>query len=557
MILVVLYYISSSSSTTNTKTITSKDSSPIPDAIRDALSSLKDGKTFVPNYVPPIPADETSLLKTLVDLFIDALEAITVEELFEKFLKKLLPEKANTWKGLFGNNVELNKKFELSARKKLSNVPSYDIQVKVKNANQLVHLGSNNPARLIGKTAAQIQADAVVTGADSMISRVGIRFAAFLGAGPLDAALLAVAAAGQVMDMENVNGLQNWENQTTNAFSDIKVIQDHNFAQDANDAQVNLPMIAGPLDSGSDPDTYANVVKATMVELVVGSATIDNPKYQNDIYNVQIELVKNFVKSTTSNPTSDLRSNFSLQMTTTITNEYCDKLSNAALYYLCTNAGGTFLNGKYCSHPESKCNLTDSEWNDFMNRKATREYNEWRDVPEINGKACTVQPYEVRQACSVGRRDINGSMKYNRYDTTTGRCYNTKDFCDAYGINFNGSTCYQDATQKVFSLIFGNTIVQGVAMVDNTVNRSIILFLETGGPAGKYIAKIYARGKIAIKSIVCAFCTTIDNQFRIVKDLVTGDFDDIGKAIKEGIRQVTDAVKAVISFLNAIFDDIF
>jgi hypothetical protein len=104
-------------------------------------------------------------------------------------------------------------------------------------------------------------------------------------------------------------------------------------------------------------------------------------------------------------------------------------------------------------------------------------------------------------------------------------------------------------------MIFGNTIVQGVNMVDTVVNRGIISILSGAGPAGKFVGAVYTQVGIAEQQLTCAVCTLFTNQFDIVKDIFTGNFNDIGKLLLSDAKQITNVFVAIGGFFNAIIHD--
>lgn len=525
------------------------------------LNSLQNG-TPLPKFNPPDPDAEESLYNKIVDALVGFAEMATVNALFDKLLNSLTPDEIKTWESIFGNNEDLQTKFKTSAQKALETNANTQIK-KAKTAKDLVNIGSKDVNKLVNQTAddAVREAETSTSKLEGYATRIGRNFAEFLGAGPLDAALLAVNVASTVLDEKNIGGLQNWESQTTDAFAATKKQQDDDFNASLQSSGINPPLIAGPLDDGTGD--YTAVLALQMIYLITGVEKVtDRPDYQKTLDDIRSKIIMNFLtpdSSTPPDPTDKatfIRKHMSFSIMSAI-GDYSDQLAIIGMCALCQKSNGIFISNLYCSYKQQDCTVTPDQWAKFQNGTAHTQYTVWKSASQLNisDNACAVEPYQVRQACSVGKKDISGKMQYNYYDPVADTCTNTKEFCDAYGLKFTGNTCYQDSADTVFSMIFGNTIVQGVNMVDTVVNRGIISILAGAGPAGKFVAAIYTQINTVSHTLTCSICTLFTNQFDIIKDIFTGNFNDIGNLLLSDVRQVKNVFVAIGGFFNAIIHD--
>jgi hypothetical protein len=525
------------------------------------LNSLQNGAPL-PTINPPDPAAEESLYNKIIEALVDFAEMATANALFDKLLNSLAPDEIKTWKAIFGNNEELKTKFKTSAQKALETNANTQIK-KAKTAKDLVNIGSKDVNKLVNQTAtrAVAEAEATTSRLEGYAIRIGRNFAGFLAAGPLDAALLAVNVASIALDEKNVGGLQNWESQTTRAFADIKKKQDDDFNASLQSSGIKPPLIAGPLDDGTGD--YTAVLALQMIYLITGVEKVtDRPDYQKTLDDIRSQIIMNFLtpdSSTPPDPTDKatfIKKHMSFSIMSAI-GDYSDQLAIIGMCALCQKSDGVFIANLYCSYKQTDCTVTPDQWAKFQNGTAHTQYTVWKSASQLKipDNACAVQPYQVRQACSVGKKDISGKMQYNNYDPIADTCTNTKEFCDAYGLKFTGNTCYQDSADKVFSMIFGNTIVQGVNMVDTVVNRGIISILAGAGPAGKFVGAIYTQINTVSRTLTCSICTLFTNGFDIVKDIFTGNFKDIEKLLVSDAKQVKNIFVAIGGFFKAIIYD--
>lgn len=524
------------------------------------LNSLQNGAPL-PSLNPPDPVAEESLYNKIIDALVGVAELATVNALFDKLLNSLTPDELKTWKSIFKNNEELQTEFKASAQKALETNANTQIK-KAATAKDLENFGSKDVNKLINQTADDAVREAEVTTSklEGYATRIGRNFAEFLGAGPLDAALLAVNVASMVLDEKNIGGLQNWETQTTDAFAATKKQQDDDFKASVQSSGVQLPLIAGPLDDGTGD--YTAVLMLQMIYLVTGvEKIVGRPDYQQTLDDVRSAIIMKFLDPISPDANVDKALLIKNHMSFSIMNgigEYSDQLAIIGMCALCQKSNGIFISNLYCSYKQQDCTVTPDQWTKFQNGTAHTQYTVWKSASQLNisDNACAVQPYQVKQACSIGKKDITGNMQYNFYDPVADTCTNTKGFCDAYGINFNGTTCYQDSSQQVFSMIFGNTIVQGVTMVDTVVNKKIISILAGAGPAGKFVGAIYTQVGIASNQLMCAACTIVINQFNLIKDIFTGDFKSIQNILmSDDVSQITHVAEAIGGFFIAIVND--
>jgi hypothetical protein len=567
IILLILLSIIVIKTTTDTTTDTTTQLTPNEKALQQTLQNAETspGATFTPNYVPPDPVSEETLLGSLFNALGNLIEMVAIDEAFTKFLTTITPKELQTWKSIFGNNSELQTALKKTRSVTLKNV-SKTLLSQEKDPLKLIQLGSND--LVSAKISTDVAERAAVDAEENISETVLTRFAATVAErlDPITAALVAITIAGTAMDFANVDQLQDWQQQTTGVFDQAKTTQDSIYAQNANSSQIKLPLISGPLDSSST-DTLDAIIQYMENQYISGTLVAPDQSSQRIIQNIQNSILTNFLgKAAVASPGS-LRGIFSISTLSSLTDEQTLQLSQIALKHACSLSNGTLINGTYCSKSsQSNCNFTDNQWEAFDSGNYLAEYTEWRTSQQIQNQfkvnidepgACLVLPFQVRDACKVGRWDINGNMHYNQYDPTTGRCFNTQGFCAAYGVQWDETnrTCKQNNTEIILATIFGNTIVQGVSMLSGTISSSVIHTLEKQGPAGKFIASILQANLISDGQIICAYCTIITDEFHIVKDFFTGNWHDLVHNIENEGIQFKNIGLSIGGFFNAIIQD--
>ena len=580
----VILFIMTRTSSSNTST------SSFDPTIAAALSAGKVAGSsavaaFVPNYVPPNPVEENSLLKELINLLKDHIEQTVFDSAFNKFVEKLTPDRLKTWKGLFGNNKQFMDKMKVNRSESLVKRLSKKMIDSLKDVYGAAKLAIGQVTEKTAKRVAQ-DANAAKNAAPKVVQKAAVKAeiraaeaAAKFGAkaavqaetGPVGAALMVVEAAGMALDFADINHLVTWQDYTTSAMDAAKTQSDITFAQTANDNQITLPLIAGPIDQ-IDPDIFSSMMESNEVSLLMGILTPSNPDDAKIISSIKFSIISNFIKAVGGDSSSvTLRDAFSASTLSTLTDAHQQQISNIAYNHICMQAKGTLVNGTYCSFgDQNSCNLTDNEFDAYVAGAADSrsQYTEWKTKDYINqqykitidqANACIVQSSDMRMICKDGHKDIAGKMQYNSYDFSSGRCFNTAPFCESFGIQFDGATrtCTQSSTLKIFEFVFGSTITQGTKMV---IDRSIdgtIHTLDKLGPAGRFLGDVFKADVVMYGAVTCAICTIFTNQVAIIMDVFTGKFTDIENRLKSNIRQVKKAVDAVCGFFKAVAHDFF
>ena len=538
---------------------------------------------FVPNYVPPDPVEEQTILTKLLNMAKDFAEQGIAQYAFDSFVKKLEPGKVKTWKGLFGNNKTLTEKMKVNRSKTVVKRLTKKMIDSLKDVYGAAKLALGQVTKKTAQTVAEgATRDIVSKGAQKVAAKTEVRAAeaaAKFGAkaaveteaGPVGAALEVVQAAGMALDMFDINHLLDWQENTTSAFDAQKRTSDNQFAKTANDNQMTIPLIAGPIDQ-IDPDIFSGMMESTEVDFITGITAPSNPTDAATIKSIQVAIINNFVKSTGSDQSSvTLRDAFNASTISTLTDEYQQQISNIAYNYICIQANGVLVNNAYCSFSDqNSCNLSDQDFTAYVAgaSNSRSQYSEWKSKDYINqtykitidqANACIVVPSDIRTACQDGHKDIAGKMQHNIYDIASGRCFNTKQFCDSYGIQWDSKNriCTQSSTLKVFEFIFGSTITQGTKMVIDRAIDGTVHALGKLGPAGYYIGDMVKQNAILYGTITCAFCTAITNDFKIIMDVFTGNFSDIQNRLVNNFQQAKKVVDAIGGFFRAIVHDFF
>jgi hypothetical protein len=518
---------------------------------------------FIPNFVPPSPQDVQNLLTMILDMIIAAPGILVANRIFETILRRLTPAQLKTWKGLLQSNTKLMNSLKNARLPYESRVTRTALSAE-KNATRLVSLGARYAETLTrnGVQPADIQAaaDAEITDAkvgEDVAARVATRGAALAteaeaGAelGPLDVALIAVGITGMALDIANVGGLQDWKQYTVQQFDAAKAKQDHEYAVNANNPQptssvpsptpYSLPLYTGPLDEFS-ADDLPIYLQEIQLQLLAGEITVPDATYQQQIADIQNTIITNFYNNApkTNYSSADLAAVINPYSLETLTDVQLNNLSNVAYTYSCTFFGGVMINGTYCSNTSSNCNLTQSQWNNFNTGSDNKNYTEWRTSDQIKTQfnkdidkpgACLVLPYSMRMICdTTTKRGLDGTIGTNSYDVASGRCFNTRSFCDAYGVSFDtdNKTCFDSSTQQILSLIFGDTIVQGTKMVVTVAQKAITYWLDNQGPAGQLVAAFINQGLAQDGQVTACVCTLAVDSMHIIKDVFTGNIGNV------------------------------
>lgn len=583
----VILFIMMRTSSSNTSTSSKSSLDP---TIAAALSAGKVAGSsavaaFVPNYVPPNPVEENSLLQELINLLKDFTEQMVFDAAFNKFVEKLTPDRLKTWKGLFGNNKQLMDKMKVNRSESLVKRLSKKMidslkdvygaaklaigQVTEKTAKRVAqdaNAAKNAAPRVVQKAAVKAEVRAAEAAA-----KFGAKAAAEAETGPVGAALMVVEAAGMALDFIDINHLVSWQEYTTSAMDIQKTQSDIQFAKTANDNKLTLPLIAGPIDQ-IDPDIFSSMMESSEVSLLMGVITPSNPDDTKIINSIKFSIIRNFIKAVGGDSSSvTLRDAFSASTLSTLTDAQQQQISNIAYNQICIQAKGTLVNGTYCSFGDQKsCNLTDQDFDAYVAGAANSrsQYTEWKTKDYINqqykitidqANACIVQSSDMRIICQDGHKDIAGKMQYNSYDISSGRCFNTKQFCDSFGIQWDGATrtCTESSTLKIFDFVFGSTITQGTKMVIDRAIDGTVHTLDKLGPAGRFLGNALKTESVMYGAVTCAICTIFTNDVKILMDVFTGNFKDIENRLKSNIKQVEKAVDAVCGFFKAIAHDFF
>lgn len=563
---------SSSSSSSNTSQM-----DPTIDAALAAgkVAGSSAAAAFVPNYVPPNPVEETSFLTDLINMAKGLPEQIITQVAFDKFVASLIPAKLKTWKGLFGNNKTLTDKMKINRSKTLVKRLSKQMIDSLSDVYSAAKLAIGQVTTQTAKNVARDANTDIINNSvkkQANIAETRINEAtAEIEAGPVGAALATVQIAGMALDFADINNLVDWQNYTTSALDAQKRADDNKFATTANNNQITLPLITGPLDQ-IDSNIFSSMMESSEINFIAG---ITNPSNSGDaaiINSIKLSIVNNFVKSTGSSQSSvTLRDAFNASTMSTLTDEQQQQISNIAYNYLCIQAKGTLVNNTYCSFSnQNSCNLTDQDFAEYIagDPKSRSQYSEWKSKDYINqqykitidqANACIVGSSTMRTICQDGHRDITGKMQYNTYDYQSGRCFNTKPYCDSFGVQWDGTnlTCTANATLKIFDLVFGSTITQGTAMVINAAIDGTVHTLDKIGPAGRFLGDLINTNSILLGSVTCAFCTIASDTVSIIIDVFTGNFNDIKNRLINTGTQLKKAVDAIGGFFMAIIYDFF
>jgi hypothetical protein len=535
---------------------------------------------FVPNYVIPSPQEDTSFFSQLLQLiqsFTDP-EMLVTNAVFDQFVSKLTPAKLKTWESAFGKNTKFMEKMNAKnaatkiarlSKSMITNlrmapglITGANAAAATREARNALKAGGKIAAKAATKTAVQVSTRAAEFGAEA---------AAEASLGPVGAALMAVQITGMALDQFNVGGLANWEQQSTGSFDEMKREQDSQFARMANESTLRLPLIAGPLDQ-LDTSISDMIMETTCIRLITGITKPTNPTDVSTIRRLQSSIIKEFAKSAPGiSPPVTLRDAFNTATIAGLSDDDHATLSNIAYNTMCMDARGTIVNGSYCSFSDSKtCNLNDAEFTAYVAGapSSRSQYSEWRTKESINqqykitidqANACIVSPNEVRLACQTGHKGLDGKMQYSTYDTLSGRCFNTRGFCQSFGVQWDATnrTCVQNSTLKAFDFVFGSTVSQGVAMVVNTSIDGAVKALSSIGPAGAFVGSVVKGFAILEGAVMCAACTIMFDQVKILEDVFTGNFSDIERRIKSGVQQYKKVAMAIGGFFKALIHNFF
>jgi len=530
---------------------------------------------FVPNYVPPNPVEETSFLTDLINMAKGLPEQIITQVAFDKFVASLVPARLQTWKGLFGNNKPLTDKMKINRSKTLVHRLSKQMIDSLSDVYSAAKLAIGQVTTQTAKTVAtDANTDIINNSVRKQATRAEVRIneaTTEIEAGPIGAALATLQVAGMALDFANIDNLEDWQNYTTSAMDAQKRADDNKFATTANDNQVTLPLITGPLDQ-IDSNIFSSMMESSEINFIAGITAPSNPGDAAIINSIKLSIVNNFVKSTGSSQSSvTLRDAFNASTMSTLTDEQQQQISNIAYNSLCIKAKGTLVNNTYCSFStQNSCNLTDQEFTAYIagDPKSRSQFSEWKSKDYINqqykitidqANACIVGSSTMRTICQDGHKDITGKMQHNSYDYQSGRCFNTKPFCDSFGVQWDGTnlTCTANATLKIFDLVFGSTITQGTAMVINTAIDGTVHALDHIGPAGRFLGNFININVTLLESVTCAFCTIASNGISIIIDVFTGNFNDIKNKLNNTVQQINKTIDAIGGFFMAIIQDFF